>query len=43
MCIYISDQEEMGKLDVAQMVWIDNKCRGLMQWDSSEVRAVHQQ
>lgn len=27
-------------LDVAQMVWVDIKCRGLMQQDCSEVRAV---
>lgn len=43
MHIYISDEEEMGTLDVTQMVWIDIKCTGLMQRDSSEVRAVRQQ
>lgn len=42
MCIYISDWEEMGKLDATQMVWIYNKCRGLMQQNPSEVRAVRQ-
>lgn len=43
MHIYISDEGEMGTLDVTQMVWIDIKCTGLMQRDSSEVRAVRQQ
>lgn len=27
MYIYISGPEEMGKMDVIQMVWIDIKCK----------------